>query len=81
MQVHRWRGGWPITQDLPRQFSGSLVVHLCVEVSRGRNGRKMYDCRTGVFSSYVVGSWFHMLCLEGRHATYDLHREKVSDRF
>ena len=80
MEVQRWRGGWPIAQDLPRQFSGSLVVHLCAEVSRERSGRTMHDCRTGLFISYVVGSWFHMLRLEGQHATYDPHREKVSDR-
>ena len=80
MEVQRWRGGWPIAQDLPRQFSGSLVVYLCAEVSRERSGRKMYECRTGLFSSYVVGSWFHMLHLQWRHATHNPHREKVSDR-
>ena len=40
----------------------------------------MHDCRTGLFILYVVGSWFHMLRLEGQHATYDPHREQVSDR-
>ena len=40
----------------------------------------MRDCHTGLFISYVVGSGFHMLCLEGQHATYDPRREKVSDR-
>ena len=35
--MQQWQGGWPIAQDLPRQFSGSLVVHLCAEVSRERS--------------------------------------------
>ena len=72
--------GRPIAQDLPRQFSGSLVVHLRAEVSRASSCRKVYDRRAGLFISYVVGSWFHMLRLQGQHATYNPHREKVSDR-
>ena len=62
--MQKLRSAWPIAQDVPKQFSCNLVVHICVEVSRERNGRTMRECRTGLFISYVVGSWFHMLRLE-----------------